>query len=42
MWRIADVTTHVDASGITSCDVVALHPPGTTTGYDVRVGDTRF
>jgi len=36
MWRIADVTTHVSAAGVTTCDVAALHPAGTTTGYDVR------
>jgi hypothetical protein len=35
-WRVADITTHVDASGVTSCDVAALHPPGQTTGFDVR------
>jgi hypothetical protein len=32
MWRVADVTTHVDAAGITTCDVAALHPAGQTTG----------
>lgn len=35
-WRVADITTHVDAAGVTSCDVAALHPPGQTTGFDVR------
>jgi hypothetical protein len=35
-WRVADITTHVDASGVTRCDVAALHPPGQSTGFDVR------
>jgi hypothetical protein len=42
MWRVADVTTHVDAAGETTCDVEPLHPPGATTGYDVTFGDRRF
>ncbi len=42
MWRVADVTTRIDASGATSCDVTALHPPGRTRGYDVTFNETRF
>ncbi len=42
MWRVADVTTHLDSSGRTICDVVPLHPPGMTSGYDVTYGDPRF
>ncbi|HMG22874.1 MAG TPA: hypothetical protein VK607_16180, partial [Kofleriaceae bacterium] len=42
MWRIADVTTHVDVAGNTTCDVAAVHPPGMTKGYDVRDDDTRY
>jgi hypothetical protein len=42
MWRVADVTTHVDAASITTCDVAALHPAGQTTGYDVRVDDQTY
>jgi hypothetical protein len=42
MWRIADITTHVDTAGNTTCDVVPLHPPGKADGYDVRVGDVTY
>lgn len=42
MWRVADVTTHVDASGETTCDVDAVHPPSTTVGYDVTLNTARF
>jgi hypothetical protein len=42
MWRVADVTTHVDANGVTTCDVQALHPAGQATGYDVRIGDESY
>ena len=34
MWRVADVTAIVDASGVTTdCTVDALHPDATTTGF---------
>jgi hypothetical protein len=42
MWRVADITTHVDATGVTTCDVAILHPAGTTSGYDIRGGDPSF
>jgi hypothetical protein len=42
MWRVVDVTTHVDAAGITICDLQALHPVGQNSGYDVRVGDSTY
>ena len=43
MWRVADVTTVVDADGATTdCDVVALHPPGEDSGYHVTYDDPRF
>ena len=42
MWRVADVTTHVDALGHTTCDVVQLHPPGRTGGYDLTWDDPRY
>jgi hypothetical protein len=43
MWRVADVTVRVDDSGnTTGCDVAALHPPGSTTGYDVTNDDGRY
>jgi len=42
MWRVADVTTHLDAAGETTCDVTALHPPGVTTGYDVTTNMASF
>ncbi len=42
MWRVADIVTHVDGAGSTTCDVTAVHPPGTTSGYDVTYDDRRF
>jgi len=37
MWRVADVKAIVNASGVTTdCDVTALHPTGSMSGY--RVG----
>jgi hypothetical protein len=42
MWRIADITTRVDAAGVTTCEIAALHPPGQRTGYDVRAGDLTY
>jgi len=42
MWRVADVVTHIDGSGDTGCDVTAIHPPSTTTGYDVTFNNPRF
>jgi hypothetical protein len=42
MWRVADVTTHVDARGRTQCDVQGLHPPGSTRGYWVTVNDPSY
>ena len=42
-WRVADIVTHVDATtGVTTCDVQALHPPGQSAGYDVRLDDMSF
>ncbi len=36
MWRVADVTATVDASGTTTdCVVHPIHPPGTNAGYYV-------
>ena len=42
MWRVADVTTHVDASGATTCTSQLLHAPGRTTGYNVTDNDPSF
>jgi hypothetical protein len=42
MWRVADVLTRVDATGVTSCIVTPLHPPGATRGYWVTVRDPQF
>jgi hypothetical protein len=43
MWRVADVTTFVDADGTTTgCESVALHPPGEQTGYDITFEDPRY
>jgi hypothetical protein len=41
LWRAADVTTHVSGSA-TTCTVDVLHPPGTSTGFDVTVDDPRY
>jgi hypothetical protein len=41
MWRVADVTTRV-RGGATTCEVTALHPAGTTRGYDVTYNDPRY
>ncbi|HYQ15612.1 MAG TPA: PKD domain-containing protein, partial [Polyangiaceae bacterium] len=41
LWRAADVTTHVSATG-TTCTVNVLHPPSASTGFDVTVDDPRF
>ncbi len=43
MWRVVDVTTHVNAAGETvGCDLRELHAPGATSGYDVSIDDVRF
>ena len=42
MWRVADVTTRLDAAGNVTCDVDQVHPPGRTTGYDVTYDNPRF
>jgi hypothetical protein len=43
MWRVADVTTWVDASGTTTgCTVAPLHPPGQSSGYWVTLDDTSY
>jgi hypothetical protein len=42
MWRVADVTTHVTASGDVSCSVTPLHPTGSSTGYFVTRDDASF
>ncbi len=43
MWRVADVTVHVDTSGATTgCDVAALHLAGSPSGYDVTFDDPSF
>jgi hypothetical protein len=42
MWRVADVTTHIDAAGETTCDVQQVHPPGTTSGYDITFDNPRY
>jgi hypothetical protein len=43
MWRVVDVTTHVNAMGVTTgCDLTALHPPGMATGYHVTNNSTAY
>ncbi len=43
MWRVADVTVHVDAAGeTTGCDVELLHRPGLTTGFYLTQNDPTF
>jgi hypothetical protein len=40
MWRAADVTVHVDATGATTgCGIAALHIPGWTSGHYVTTND---
>lgn len=42
MWRVADVTTHLDkSSGETTCEVVPLHPAG-SSGYWVTLDDVAY
>ncbi|MBI5500535.1 MAG: hypothetical protein HY907_09840 [Deltaproteobacteria bacterium] len=42
MWRVADVTTRVAADGSVTCEVEALHPPGSSEGYDLTENDVRY
>lgn len=42
MWRVVDVTTHLDAAGELTCDALALHPPGSTSGYYITYDDGRY
>ncbi|HEY2749231.1 MAG TPA: hypothetical protein VGL86_31655 [Polyangia bacterium] len=43
LWRVADVAAVVDGSGnTTDCNVTAIHPPGTTTGYYVTKNDMTY
>jgi hypothetical protein len=42
MWRVVDVTTRVAADGTLTCDAVALHPRGMTTGYFVTNDDGSY
>lgn len=42
MWRVVDVTTHVDAEGSVTCDLDPLRAPGAIGGYDVTYDDPRY
>jgi hypothetical protein len=43
MWRVADITAHVDAAGdTTGCAVELLHPPGDPHSYYVTRNDPSF
>ncbi|MBI5488061.1 MAG: hypothetical protein HY905_12075 [Deltaproteobacteria bacterium] len=42
MWRVADVTTRVAADGSVACEVLGLHPPGASEGYDLTENDVRY
>lgn len=43
MWRVVDVTPHVDDTGTTTgCDLEALHPPAQESGYWVTVDDISY
>ncbi len=42
IWRVADVTTHVDAAGLTTCESLQLHRPGAMTGYNVTNDDPSY
>jgi hypothetical protein len=41
LWRVADVTTHVNGQQ-TTCTVNVLHPPGESTGFDITFDDPRY
>jgi hypothetical protein len=41
LWRVADVTTHVSGKQ-TTCTVNVVHPPGTSSGFDVTYDDPRY
>jgi len=41
LWRVADVTTHVSGTQ-TTCTVNVLHPPGSSTGFNVTFDDARY
>ena len=42
MWRVVDVTTRVSETGALRCEMAAVHPPGSTSGYDVTYDDGRY
>jgi hypothetical protein len=42
MWRVADVTTHFDTAGNTTCTVTQIHPPGTASGYWITQNSARY
>ncbi|MBI4510643.1 MAG: hypothetical protein HY698_13500, partial [Deltaproteobacteria bacterium] len=42
MWRVVDVTTHVDGSVTTGCTLSALHPPSQNVGYWVTTDDRSY
>ncbi len=43
MWRVADVTAHVDARGTTTgCEVAPIHPAGAASGYAITQGDPSY
>jgi hypothetical protein len=43
MWRVVDVTPQVDGSGnTTGCNLTALHPPGTSSGYFITNNDRSY
>lgn len=43
MWRVADVRTMVDGTGVTTgCEVTPLHPSGAMSGYAVTNDDSTY
>lgn len=42
MWRVVDVTTRVAPDGTLTCEALALHPPGSMSGYYVTFDDGRY
>lgn len=42
LWRVADVIPTVVGGVTTDCTIVALHPPGTTSGYYVTTNNTTY
>jgi hypothetical protein len=40
-WRVADIATTV-SGGVTTCNVSAIHPPGQSSGFYIRLGSSDY